>query len=64
MDENLQVRTSCAGEKMGNKGGKHFKNCMIRNKKIQTFVTIYVMKEDLHTYEETACLPCVKPAKL
>lgn len=37
---------------------------MIRNKKIQTFVSIYVMKADLHTYEETACVPHVKPAKL
>lgn len=51
-------------KKMDNKGGKYFKNCMIRNKKNQSFVSIYVMKEDLHTYEETPHLPCVKPAKL
>lgn len=37
---------------------------MIRKEKIQTFVSIYVTKEDLHTYEEDACLPRVKPAKL
>lgn len=47
-----------------NKRGKYFKNCMIRKEKIQTFVSIYVMKADLHTCEENACLPCVKPVKL
>lgn len=51
-------------KKMDNKGGKYFKNCMIRKEKIQTFVSIYVMKEDLQTCEENACLPCVKAAKL
>lgn len=43
--------TSYAGEEKDSKGGEHLKNCMIRkeNKKNQTTVSIYVVKEDLHT---------------